>query len=103
MKFTKHFTFQAKAILASDDTNSITDFLVEESRNHAIWLQQNVNQKDRGPLYGIPMSIKECFHVAGYDNTIGLIKYLNSPAEKDGAFVMVSQLPMNIKVLSCMV
>jgi len=81
---------QAKAVLASDDTNCITDFLSEESKTFAIWLQDNIKECDRGPLYGIPISVKECFYVAGYDSTIGLIKHLNSPAKEDGAFIMVS-------------
>ena len=90
---------QAKAILASDDTNCITDFLCKESRDRAIWLQENVEEKDRGPLYGIPISIKECFHVAGYDNTIGLVKYMNCPAKEDGAFVKVNLKEFHFVVL----
>ena len=76
-------------MLASDDTNCVTDFL-DESRDFAIRLETNVAKKDRGPLYGIPISVKECFYVGGYDATVGLIKHLNNPAREDGGFIKVS-------------
>ena len=82
---------QAKAIQASDDTNCVTDF-INESREFAINLEKNIKEKDRGPLYGIPISVKECFYVGGYDATVGLVKHLNKPAQKDGGFVQVSLL-----------
>ena len=80
---------QAKAILASDDTNCISDFCVEESRELALRLRDHVKPEDRGPLHGIPISVKECFNVAGYDNTIGLVKYINCPARSDAPFIQV--------------
>ena len=80
---------QAKAILASDECNCICDFIVEESRELALRLRDQVKKEDRGPLHGIPISVKECFHVEGYDNTIGLVKYMNSPAKSDAPFIQV--------------
>ena len=44
----------------------------------------------RGPLYGLPISVKECFFVKGYDATAGLARYIDSPAEEDGGMVKVS-------------
>ena len=55
----------------------------------AIRLEENVPEKERGSLYGIPISVKECFYVGGYDATVGLIKHLNNPAIEDGGFVKV--------------
>jgi Asp-tRNA(Asn)/Glu-tRNA(Gln) amidotransferase A subunit family amidase len=34
---------------------------------------RSVSVSDRGPLYGIPLSVKECFFVKGYDSTAGEI------------------------------
>lgn len=37
-----------------------------------------------GPLAGVPVSIKECFHVAGTDCTIGLSASRGKPSAEDG-------------------
>ena len=41
--------------------------------------------KDRAkyPLFGVPISLKECFKVKGHDSTLGLTKFLNNPAKDD--------------------
>ena len=41
-------------------------------------------------MYGLPISVKECFFVKGYDATAGLARYIDSPAEEDGGMVKVS-------------
>ena len=46
-------------------------------------------EEKRGPLYGLPVSIKECFYVKGYDHTNGLAKEIGKPSENDGSFVKV--------------
>ena len=42
---------------------------------------------DRKPLHGLPVSIKECFHVRGCDSTSGLTQFLFKPNDKDGLTV----------------
>ena len=49
------------------------------------------DQRERGPLYGIPISVKECFYLEGYDTTIGLAKHINCPSTEDSPFVAVRQ------------
>ena len=53
----------------------------------------------RGPLYGLPISIKECFHVKGYDHTNGLAKEIDKPSDDDGPFVKVSVSKISISVI----
>ena len=45
----------------------------------------------RGPLHGLPISVKECYFVKGCDATAGLVRYTNSPAQEDGAMIKVHQ------------
>ena len=47
------------------------------------------DQRERGPLYGIPISVKECFYLEGYDTTIGLAKHINRPSTEDAPFIVV--------------
>jgi fatty acid amide hydrolase len=40
-----------------------------------------------GPLHGVPVTLKECFHLAGTDSTIGLGRLVDQPAARDGLHV----------------
>jgi len=40
-----------------------------------------------GPLHGVPITIKECFHVAGTPSTIGIPNYANEKIPADGPLV----------------
>ena len=35
----------------------------------------------RGPLHGVPISVKESISLEGFDVTLGLAKYLDKPVE----------------------
>lgn len=41
----------------------------------------------RGPLDGVPVTVKECFDVAGHETTLGLPSWRGRRAEKDSAMV----------------
>jgi amidase len=43
--------------------------------------------KPLGPLHGLPISLKDSFKLKGKDATIGLVCFVNSPAEDDSALV----------------
>jgi len=43
--------------------------------------------KTAGPLHGVPISIKECFFVAGTDCTIGVDRFVGKPSSEDGPLV----------------
>ncbi len=56
-------------MIATEETNCIVDF-IDESLDIAKALRK-VPEKERGPLFGVPFSVKECFFVRGYDATAG--------------------------------
>ena len=41
------------------------------------------------PLFGVPVTLKDQFDVAGYDSTIGYVGRAFSPAAEDGALVKI--------------
>ena len=45
--------------------------------------------KCQGTLFGIPMSIKDCFQLKGLDTTIGMASRLFNPAQKDGFLIKI--------------
>ena len=50
----------------------------------------------RGPLHGIPISLKDTIDVRGIDSTVGIIKKSFQPASKDSTVVEVSLLSIII-------
>jgi len=77
--------YQAKSLLADKDINAVCDYITEATS----WAKslKDIPESDRGALYGLPISVKECFYVAGYDCTIGLAQYIGKPAQEDCSFV----------------
>jgi Asp-tRNA(Asn)/Glu-tRNA(Gln) amidotransferase A subunit family amidase len=78
----------------TEQTNCVVDFIME-ARNHAIDMTK-VPVKARGPFYGLPISVKECHFVKGYDATAGLARQINSPAQEDGPMVKVGRIAICI-------
>jgi len=77
--------YQAKALLVDKDINAVCDYILEASE----WANDlaQIPEGERGPLYGLPISVKECFYVKGYDCTIGLAQFIGKPAQDDSVFV----------------
>ena len=69
----------------TDWTNCICDF-IDECNGWAKALRE-VPPSKRGPLYGLPVSLKECFYVQGYDTTAGMARWIDKPREQDGPLV----------------
>ena len=43
----------------------------------------SLTEKERGPLYGIPFSVKEHFFIKGKDSTVGLYSRIGQPATEN--------------------
>lgn len=43
--------------------------------------------KVKGPLHGVPISVKDLFNIAGYDSCIGFSTWCDKPADVDASIV----------------
>ena len=77
--------FQSKALDCTERKNCVCLF-IDEARNRALELEK-IPERDRGPLYGLPISVKECYIIEGYCATGGLSGRLEKPEPEDGAFI----------------
>lgn len=93
-------TYGRVAVRAHKRTNCITELLLPEAES---WLKSEVNLK--GPLAGIPVSLKDSVHVKGFDTSLGYSALANNPALEDGPMTRLlkdaGKLPqMNLSMLS---
>jgi len=73
--------YQAKAVAVNEEINAVCDFILEATEQaEALAL---LPPEERGPLHGLPLSVKECFLLAGYDSTIGMGKLIGLKSPKD--------------------
>ncbi|TFK25631.1 amidase [Coprinopsis marcescibilis] len=74
---------------AHRQTNCLTEVMFESARETARGLDAEFATTGRlkGPLHGVPVSIKEHFNVAGFDTTDGYTAWANQP-EKNNADVV---------------
>lgn len=75
-------TYGKVAVKAQERTNCVTELLLPEAEQ---WAREEVNLK--GPLAGIPVSLKDSINVKGFDTSLGYSKYTNRPSVDDGATV----------------
>ncbi|KAG9462987.1 hypothetical protein GDO78_022662 [Eleutherodactylus coqui] len=78
-------TYLTKALQVTQEVNCVTDFLPECE----LQLQRLQEQTSRGPLYGVPISVKDNYNYKGHDTTLGLMKNLECPAVEDCVIVQV--------------
>uniref|UniRef100_A0A250Y335 Fatty-acid amide hydrolase 1 n=1 Tax=Castor canadensis TaxID=51338 RepID=A0A250Y335_CASCN len=79
------FTYIGKAWEVNKGTNCVTSYLAD--------CETQVSQAPRqGLLYGVPVSLKECFSYKGQDSTLGLSLNQGVPAECDSVVVQVLKL-----------
>uniref|UniRef100_A0A1I7SXG6 Amidase domain-containing protein n=1 Tax=Caenorhabditis tropicalis TaxID=1561998 RepID=A0A1I7SXG6_9PELO len=71
--------FVWRANKVNREINCITE-MIKEAFDIAEKLDKdNKDGKPKGPLFGLPFSVKSNFYVEGYDVTVGLGKYLEKP------------------------
>lgn len=79
------FTYLGKAWEVNKETNCVTAYLADCET-------QLCQGPRRGPLYGVPVSLKECFQCKGQNSTLGLSLHEGVPAEGDSVIVQVLKL-----------
>ncbi|KAI0278662.1 amidase signature domain-containing protein, partial [Russula brevipes] len=79
----------ARAAQVQQATNCLTEVFFEQAREDARQLDAEFAETGRlkGPLHGVPISLKDQFDVKGFDSTIGYTQWANKPAERDAALV----------------
>ncbi len=70
------------AIKAHEKTNCVTEVMINAAED---WIKHDVNLK--GPLAGVPVSLKDSIHVGGFDTSVGYSKNTGQPQLVDGAVV----------------
>lgn len=83
--------FAKRAAIAHQLTNCLTEIFFEEGIAAAKALDAEFAKtgKPKGPLHGMPISLKDQIGVKGYDSTIGFISHCNQPAEEDALQVKI--------------
>ncbi|CAI5777245.1 Hypothetical predicted protein [Podarcis lilfordi] len=79
------YTYVKKALEVTQEVNCVTDFIhgCEEQ------LQEVKKQKEKGLLYGIPVSIKDHIGCKGHISTCGLVHFLGKVEKDDSVIVKV--------------
>ena len=77
-------TYGKVAIKAHAKTNCLTEVMISSAEK---WAQDPSAFNAKGPLAGIPVSLKDSIAVGGYDVSVGYSRYTGSPYAADGAMV----------------
>ena len=77
-------TYGKVAIRAQEKTNCLTEIMIPEAET---WAEQEVNLK--GPLAGIPVSLKDSIAVKGFDVSVGYSSNTGKPYTQDGTLVKI--------------
>ncbi|KAM4722932.1 uncharacterized protein WCC33_009119 [Rhinophrynus dorsalis] len=77
--------YMEKALEVNKDLNCVTVFMSDCEAQ----LKEVKKQKQRGILYGVPISIKEHIGYQGHPSTCGLVQYLDEAEKEDSVIVKV--------------
>ncbi|KAI0450539.1 amidase [Xylaria acuta] len=76
-------TYGKVALKAHEKTNCVTEVMISEAEG---WIRDgSVNLK--GPLAGIPVSLKDTINVGGFDSTVGFSSFVGKTHAEDGPTV----------------
>ena len=76
--------FQKKALQSTNQTNAVTEFIMNAEAKAAAL----DSKEKKGPLHGIPFSVKECFFLTGTETTAGFSQYLGKHLDKQTAAIV---------------
>ncbi|XP_059159535.1 fatty-acid amide hydrolase 1-like [Physella acuta] len=79
--------FQAKALQAHAELNCVTEFIITAQERAATL--DSVPPNERGPLHGIPISLKEAIGVAGSDCNTGCSYFIDDMYTEDSVIVQM--------------
>lgn len=75
-------TYGKVAVRAHKKTNCLTEIMLPEAE---VWAETDINKK--GPLAGIPVSLKDSIAVGGFDVSVGYSCNTGKPYVRDGIMV----------------
>ncbi|ETN46021.1 uncharacterized protein HMPREF1541_00204 [Cyphellophora europaea CBS 101466] len=83
--------FAHRAAIAHQLTNCLTEPLFAQAADRARYLDDHLARHGEllGPLHGLPVSVKDTFHVTGVDSSTGLAALCFKPAKEDAALVQL--------------
>ena len=83
--------FSKRAAAAHQLTNCLSEILFDSALSEARALDDylKTNGKPKGPLHGLPISLKDNFHVSGKDSTLGFLSLANDPASYESTLVEI--------------
>ncbi|KDQ10331.1 hypothetical protein BOTBODRAFT_36235 [Botryobasidium botryosum FD-172 SS1] len=81
--------YMQRAIATHEKNNCFTEILFTEALAAAEELDAEfqATKKIRGPLHGVPMTVKDIFDIKGFDSTIGFTSFANKSADDDAYVV----------------
>ncbi|KAL3831810.1 hypothetical protein ACJMK2_023513 [Sinanodonta woodiana] len=82
--------YQQQALEVNTELNCVVE-PIKEAEDLANECDNMRNRKDqhKRPLHGLPVSLKECYFLKGYDCTAGMSDYIGKPSEEDAVIVQV--------------
>lgn len=86
--------FGKRATIAHQLTNCLSEVFFEEGLETARKLDeyQDTTGKLKGPLHGLPVSLKDNFNVKGHPTTVGMVHYSFNPQQMESDSVLVAML-----------
>ncbi|OXB78942.1 UNVERIFIED_CONTAM: hypothetical protein H355_013822 [Colinus virginianus] len=78
------YAYVGKALQIARETNCITEYMQESETQ-----LQRTKPKEKGLLYGVPVSIKDSINCQGHDSTLGFVKNIDKPLAEDSVLVQV--------------
>ena len=78
-----------RATISHQLTTSLTEPLFPSALARASHLDAHLSRTGAplGPLHGLPISLKDSFHITGIDSSIGIASLCNAPASKNATIV----------------